>query len=445
MKKSFGILFTVICLCLVLTCISACPSFAASNPVLPGDTQTPQELIMWTDQDGLDEFEQKYVDIYNQTHTNVQIRVVSRPRDVDTDTIASLMSGTSPDILILSDSEVGAYANLGLILPMDEYLESWNELDGMNMDILERYKINGSFYGIPCGEYTMGLLYHKSRFQSAGITPPKSWTWKEFQKTASRLTDKETKEYGFALNWRQWSAWTFQMFAWAGGDDLSEAERNEKLKTTFTAPGVIEAARFYRSLKQNGAIQFDMNKKWDALKKDFAKGTAAMIYVGLDDLESLAEYGMDMSDIGFLPIPTGPSGTNQTQLGGSCYVMNIGVRESKRQAVFDYYALLSSRSSLTDKETYHRSKNTAYIGGELRTDVEYTYPKEFSSKMLETMETYQENGRYSFYGYATLSPFIQDAIIKIMTDDTVDIEETFAYYENEANKQAVKLYNNSLP
>lgn len=447
MKKQNILLLIVTVVLFLSVCCILLFSPDDSADTFSGTIEEPgqkMELIMWAEQDGLDTFEQNCVDKYNQTSTTARIRVVSRPREVDTDTIASLMSGTAPDILILSDNEVITYANMGLLLPMDSYLSSWEELDGMNMEILNRYKIRGGYYGLPCGEYAMGLLYNRTLFKESGITPPKNWTWDEFLETAVRLTNAEKEQYGFALNWRQWGAWTFQMFAWAGGDDLSQIESNEKLDTTFTAPGVIKAAAFYRSLKQNKCIQPDSTKKLDTLKQDFAQGKAAMIYVGLDDLESFTSRGMALSNIGFLPLPVGPSGTNQTQLGGSCYVMTIGVEEQKRQAVFDYYSLLCSRKIIEDKEEYYLSENATYMGGEIRTDVSYTYPGELNGNMLNTIKSYQDNGRYSFYGYSVLTPFVEKAIEKIMTDETVDLEETFSYYEDEANRQAVKLYNNSI-
>lgn len=408
-------------------------------------TDGKMELTMWVGSDGLNEYEQSYIDAYNETHEEAYIRTITRPDGANGEVMAAMMAGTAPDILILSYGEVENFAYADALLPLDEYFATWDGFSGMNQNMVEQFNIQDGRYGLPCGEYAMSMLYNKVLFEEAGITPPEDWTWEEFMETAKSLTNTETGQYGFALNWNQWGNWWFQMFTWAAGGDLTKAEEDGTLVTTFTDPAVIQAAEFYRQLKREKCIQSDMSLELDGLKQEFAAGKAAIIYNGLDDLQSFVSMGMDPEDIGVLTIPKGPAGTNKTQLGGSAYVMHAKVPEEKRQAVFDYYKTVSSKDYYEGKAEYYKEQGMNLLTGQIRTDMDMDLIMEDVAEDVRTMlEGSSENGQLSFYAAPAVSTFIDEAIQKIMVDDSADIKEVFASYEKEANKQAVPQYNESI-
>lgn len=412
---------------------------------IPVDTEGKMELTMWVGPDGLNEYEQSYVDKYNETQKDAYIRTITRPDGASGEVMAAMMAGTAPDILILSYGEVENFAYADALLPLQDYFVGWDGFEGMNQNMVEQFNINDNYYGLPCGEYAMSMLYNKVLFEEAGITPPEDWTWEEFVETAKKLTNTETGQYGFALNWNQWGNWWFQMFTWAAGGDLTKAESDGTLVTTFTDPGVIKAAELYRTLKKENCIQTDMSLELDGLKQEFAAGKAAIIYNGLDDLQSFVSMGMDPEDIGVLAIPKGPSGSNKTQLGGSCYVMHAKVPEEKRQAVFDYATMVSSKEYYEGKAEYYKEQGMNLLIGQVRTDMDMDLIMEDVADDVRTMlEGSSENGKLSFYGAPSIATFIDEAIQKIMVDDSANIEEVFASYEKEANKQAVPQYNESL-
>lgn len=408
--------------------------------------EAPIELITWTDLNGFDEFEQSYIDLFNSLYDDYQIKVVARPGDLDTDTMTAMMNNSAPDILILSYDEVTTYAYLDALIPLDDYFSHWEDFSNMNSDSVEKFKINEHYYGLPCGEYTMSLLYNKQIFEKHNLTPPKEgWTWEDFISLSSSLYDSSTGQYGFALNWNQWGNWWFQMFVWAAGGELTHADSDGKLTTDFTNEGVITAANYYRELKYKNCIQPNDSLRLDDLKKDFANGKAAMIYSGLDALSDFTSLGMNPEDIGVLPIPVGPGGNNTPQIGGSCYVIHSNVPEEKQEGVFRFYELVSSKQYFEDKANYFAQNNIPFLQGQLRTDINYTQLlKNIPTEFVDTMTRSTQTGRPSYYGTPVVSTFIDSAIQRIMIDSSVDVESVFRQYENEANKQAVPQYNEAF-
>lgn len=451
-KKKFGIIlfiFSILIISSVIIKAYQSSSPAQTSPDNPAELAEASdeviELIAWTDLDGFNEFEQKYIDLYNSMYDNFKIRVVARPGDLDTDMMTAMMSESAPDILILSYDEVTAYSYMGALLPLDDYFNSWNDFKNINQNIADKFKIDGHYYGLPCGEYAMSLLYNKAVFEENHIAVPAHWTWDDFINICKALKNDEKGRYGFALNWNQWGNWWFQMFVWAAGGNLTKMDDNGRLTTTFTDPAVITAAQYYRTLKNEQCIQPDMTLRLDDLKKDFACGNAAMIFSGLDALSDFTDLGMKPDDIGVLPLPTGPGGTNTAQIGGSCYVLHRNVAPEKREAVFKYYELVSSKAYFEDKARYFHSQNIPFLQGQLRTDINYTeLLSDISPEIVHMMVSSTENGRPSYYGSPIVSTFIDSALQKTMLDPNSDIEDVFTQYENEANNQAVPQYNDNF-
>ncbi len=403
------------------------------------------EIITWTDLEGFNELEQKYIDLYNSTYDNYKVKAVARPNDLDSDTITAMMSGSAPDILILSYDEVTTYAYMGLLLPLNDYFNSWEDFKNINPNIIDNFKINDNYYGLPCGEYTMSLLYNKKMFDEKNITIPKEWRWGDFIDIAKKFNDPKTGQYGFALNWNQWGNWWFQMFVWAAGGDLTKLESDGSLTTTFTDPAVIKAGEYYRRLKQEGCIQSNDDLRLDDLKKDFATGKAAMIFSGLDAISDFTKLGMSVDDIGVLPVPIGPGDVNPVQIGGSCYVMHKNISPEKRDAVFKFYELVSSKQYFEDKAIYYQTENIPFLEGQLRLDINYSeLVNNAPDDMINMMINSSKLGRTSCYGSSIIAPFIDGAVQKIMTDTNSNIEDIFIQYENDANKQAVPQYNNNF-
>ncbi|MGX1194694.1 extracellular solute-binding protein [Metabacillus sp. SLBN-84] len=403
------------------------------------------ELTYWVGPDGLDEYEQSVVDEYNELYPEHPIKLVTMPEGEGGELMAAMMSGTAPDVLILAYGEIEKFAYAGALRPMDEFFDGWDDYKNINKDMVEKFKLNGSRYALPAGEYAMGFFYNKKNFEAAGITPPESWTWEDLMKTSEKLTKPEDGQYGFALNWGQWADWWFNMFVWGAGGDLTKAGPDGELIPTFTDPAVIKAAQFYRDLKESKSIQTDMSSKLDQLQQDFASGKASIIYHGIDDVKKFVQLGMNPDDFGVLPIPEGPAGVNPTQVGGSAYVIHSKVPEEKIDALTKYYELASSKKFYEGKIEYFQDQGFSLTNTLPRTDIDTDkYFADTAPDILQAMENSSANGKLSCYGSSVVSQFIDQAVQKMFVDTDLDIEKVFAEAEKEANKQAIPEYNKTI-
>src|SRR5581483_11476549 len=89
--------------------------------------------------------------------------------------------GDSPDLLQLDRATLGEYRQKGVLLPLDSYVGKTLHTSGLSPLLLASGKIAGSQYAVPGGQTTQMLVYDKTLWSRAGVTPPANgWTWAQF-------------------------------------------------------------------------------------------------------------------------------------------------------------------------------------------------------------------------------------------------------------------------
>jgi multiple sugar transport system substrate-binding protein len=107
---------------------------------------------------------------FNASQDEIVVKGVSSP---DTqDQLASMT--TSQAAFDISDnfgSGVGAWAEKGLLEPLDEYIEKDGfDLDDFSDPVMEQMRFEDGIYSMPISVHTQVLLYNKALFAEAGIT-----------------------------------------------------------------------------------------------------------------------------------------------------------------------------------------------------------------------------------------------------------------------------------
>ncbi|MEM5499965.1 sugar ABC transporter substrate-binding protein [Ahrensia kielensis] len=109
---------------------------------------------------------------------------------------AALAAGTAPDCAILKVNNQSQLMKMGVLAPMDEYLNDWAGRSDIPDDIWRLVVgADGQQYYLPLHYVILYLYYRVDRFAEVGLEPPK--TFDDFTNAAQELTGGD--RYGFGM------------------------------------------------------------------------------------------------------------------------------------------------------------------------------------------------------------------------------------------------------
>jgi len=103
-----------------------------------------------------------------------------------------------PDVIEGLLEDLAVYVQKGLVEPLDNYFNAWEDKDQFVKSTLDPLTINGKLYAIPYNTNARALIYRKDIFEKYGLKVPKTWT--EFVQTAREITKRTNRQvYGIFL------------------------------------------------------------------------------------------------------------------------------------------------------------------------------------------------------------------------------------------------------
>lgn len=245
------------------------------------------------------------VEAFEAANPGIEVELLHTPDAYD-DRIRTMMAGgAAPDVIMLAES-FSTYANAGLILPLDEFVEADPSFDMSDFFplVVDAYRVDGKLYTIPMRWGPMILYYNKGLFDEAAVPyPTTDWDWAAFQEAAKRLTRGEgpAKQFGVGSIGDWWPWWMAPIYQ-NGGSVLNEA----RTATTMHHPEAIEALRWYRDLIWEHGVspnymewEFFSGKGPDQL---FEAGITAMNQTGFWAVYWLRLHGTIDWDVSVLPM-----------------------------------------------------------------------------------------------------------------------------------------------
>ncbi|KUF15980.1 extracellular solute-binding protein [Streptomyces silvensis] len=216
-------------------------------------------------------------------------------------------------------TDISAYVN-------DRTVPALKDMDPGVLDVLKR---DGKLYGLPCSNYTMGLLINRPLFERAGLDPDRPpATWPEVRAAAKRIAALGDGTAGFG----EYSAgnnggWHYTATTYGLGGDIVD-ERG--------TGAAFDDARGRRILDNLKAMRWDDDSmgrtqllKWGDLQKQMAAGKLGMFLAAPDDITYMVQnLGAKYEDYGMAPIP----GQRATLFGGNDYMIKKGIPSDKVKA-----------------------------------------------------------------------------------------------------------------
>ena len=153
--------------------------------------------ITWWGGQGRHEYTQKLLDLYTQSHPDIEFEAIPSGWDGYFDKLATqAASGSMPDIVQMDYLYIATYAKNNSIADLQKYIDEGTiDTAGIDDKILNTGKINGKMAGMVCSSSIISTGYNPEVLQAAGVEAPASdWTWSDFVEIGRKISEKTGKE-----------------------------------------------------------------------------------------------------------------------------------------------------------------------------------------------------------------------------------------------------------
>jgi len=311
----------------------------AGRPGGPSDT-----IVMWTTQaDQLRvDAQQQVIDAFEAANPGLHVDLVPKPEQGgtgDTSTILTAVRGNvQPDVYMMGRFPVSQYAALGLLQPLDGYLDDAPEdiLAAHNTGAVNEVRFDSQQFAVPLVMDARALFYNKQMLRDVGVDPdvldPADGppTVAEVEEIAAKVTTTGPGGNYERMGFIPWEGEGWAL-TWAIGNDATFFDEDSCRLTLDTDPGIRTAYDDFAHWRDE--LDF---RRVDAFKASysppdappsqnaFLNGRLAMIETGTFQVSALTQYAPDL-DYGITYLPVQQEGdTPYSWSGGAGLVMPTG-------------------------------------------------------------------------------------------------------------------------
>ncbi len=297
MKIRPVILFIIMLLSVVLTaCQPAAP--AASVKIAFMVSGSPAELAAY----------QKLVDTFQKKNSAVQVELIHIPDDGDyrKRLAADIAAGAPADVVLLNYRRQAAYANAGMLEPLDERIANSKTLKAVDFypEALNAFKWNEKQMCIPQNVSSLVVYYNKDLFKQANVAfPATDWTWDDFISAAKALTkdingDGATDQFGAGIDPE---LIRLAPFIWQAEGEVVDGDITPS--TLFiNLPEGLEAGKFFFGLQTAYHVVPNLEEETSQDSQSrFLNGTTAMYFNSRRPVPTFREAAKFDWDVAALP------------------------------------------------------------------------------------------------------------------------------------------------
>lgn len=262
-------------------------------------------------QDGIDRFKQVF--------PNVNVTLEPVPDQYETTMKAGFSGGTAQDVFLLNGELMGAFAPNGLLLPLDDAMQTAGvPASDYYESLLALYQQDGKTYSIPKDFGALVVFVNDEMAQAASVDPASIKTWDDLKAAAQKMTQGEgpSKTYGMCLNpdIQRYGASILQ-----NGNPIIDGN-----KATFNQPSGVEAIQFWYDFKKDGTGELyqELGKGWCG--EAFSGKNVAMVVEGGWLIPFMADPANNATDLKYtaIPMPIPANGKQSTWLFTNGFAVN---------------------------------------------------------------------------------------------------------------------------
>ncbi|PTM57840.1 ABC transporter substrate-binding protein [Desmospora activa] len=288
---------------LLVAVIALLPACSGGKQVADGGELT---LTFWNGFTGPDgEDMKRIIDQFNQEHKGeIQIKAQTMPWGEYYDKIRTVVSsGQAPDVAIMHVDQLPKQADLGVIMPIDEYIQDFElKEEDFLPAVWEAGMYKDQRYAIPLDVHPIGLYYNVDLLKEAGFEKPPA-TMEEFLEVAEATTidgnrDGKIDQWGFPMpiKWPSGMIYFSTLYQMGG-----EAVSKDGLKALYNSPEGVKAAQLLESFISEHQVS-PKNIQQDGEVTLFRQGKAAMHINGIWMINAFKEQKGLNFDVA--PMPT---------------------------------------------------------------------------------------------------------------------------------------------
>jgi multiple sugar transport system substrate-binding protein len=236
---------------------------------------------------------------------------------------AQLASGKMDNVFYTYFTDAANVIASGQSADIQRYAREINNYSSIQPSLLDVYRQggvpSGDLYGIPTGNYSLGLVYNKTLFKEAGLNPddPPA-TWAQLETDAIAITKLGHGTVGYAdYSADNTGGWHFVAELYSRGGTAVTTNGKSANFDNATGEAVLEFLHRLRFV--DNVMGINQGLEYDDLLTMMASGKLGM-YVG--DPSTLtamhSNYGASYTNLAVGPMP----GETATLLGGSGYMFN---------------------------------------------------------------------------------------------------------------------------
>lgn len=250
---------------------------------------------------------------------------------------ASAASNTMPTLLICDYLDVAWYAQLGLIIPLDDIISD-STINDYYSSMLNDLKYDGSLYAIPYNRSTQGFFVNNDLLRKAGIDSPAK-TWDEFEEHATKMKELgDDYYYAYAF----FHQFIYDAIAQSFGADISSVDGEVRLNS----PEMIKMFTYFQNLyKENKLLmQPVLLGGFEEQNGAFLNGNVATVFQTTSFLPTANK--LLTSDWSFEFMPAGDGGHAIT-IGGGNFGIGSQSTDAQKKAAAKFLEYMSSDDVVT--------------------------------------------------------------------------------------------------
>jgi multiple sugar transport system substrate-binding protein len=232
--------------------------------------------------------------------------------------LTAVRGGSPPDIAYLYGSWAPNVAQIPQVVNLTQVVQrpgvNWEDFFVGERDVAT---VKGKVIGIPALVDNLAVVYNKTLFARAGLTPPgPGFTWSQFQSDAKKLTDPATKQFGtaYVTPGTEDTVWHWVALLWEADGQLLSPDGT---KAAFDSPAGLKALTTLQTMAVTDKSMY-LDPADSAYSNLFNSGKIGMLVTGPWDLSGFpnVKYGVQV-----MPSYPGASAGHQTISGPDNWVL----------------------------------------------------------------------------------------------------------------------------